>query len=123
MSAERESASVEGLSNGLIVIHYDRLLPDGLQMGGDFLFDAGALDWVTEKVALAAEDNLPDDAECDKPPDRIKVFLAGGHRYDDVNVNLLNWRDPAAPRGKIYGISGMSREVARVLVEQLRNVR
>ena len=53
------------------------------------------------------------------PPDHFVVYTRGGDHGEDINVDIHNRRDPAAPHGQIYAISGISPAAALRIVAQL----
>ena len=118
MEPEFQSTSVEFTPEGQIRIHYI-WRTKGLEMGGEFVFEAAKAEWLANCLIRAANDDLPTTDEV-SPPDHLRVYIGGGHRYDDINVNVSNTREAQAPYGRLYVLSAMSREVARTLAEQLR---
>lgn len=115
---ESQSTRVEQTPEGQIRITFDRVSPEE-QISREFIFEVSAGAWLAEKLLLAADDNLHN-TDGSFPPDQFRVTIGGGQRYDDINVNLSNERDPTAPHGKLYTLSGMEVEVARNLADQLR---
>ncbi len=119
MEPDRQSTSVEKTPEGQIRINYD-YFAGGVQMSKwGMVFEASAADWVIERLEKAAKDELPEET-LSAPPDHLKVYVAGGQRYDDINVNIHNEREETAVYGRLYVVGGMSREVANTLAEQLR---
>ena len=121
MGAERQSTTVERTPEGQIRVWHEWITSDGLDMSGEFVFEASATDWLTEYLLKAADDDLPQTEEASMPPDLFRVYIGGGHRYDDINVNASNQRDPAAPHGKLYVLTGLPCNLARTLVDQIRH--
>lgn len=117
MKPDHQSTTVETTPEGQIRVHYDWQV-NGLQMGGEFVFESSASDWLAECLARAADEDLPD-TDAVMPPDHFLVYLGGGQRYDDMNVTVSNHRDPASVYGKLYVLLGMDRDVARTLADQL----
>lgn len=115
----KDVATVECAADGLLLIRHERLWSDGDQMGGDFVFEADAAGWLAERIEAAADSYSVPDVEQAMPPDHFLVFARGGEHGEDPNVHVHNRRDPLAPRGKTYTISGMAPETARELVCQL----
>lgn len=120
MSADRQGTTVERTPEGQVRIHYDWLTASGLQMGGQFVVECAVAGWLADRLSEAAEDRLVQ-IDGDFPPDHLRVYIAGGHRYDDINVNAINHREPESPYGKLYALSGMARDIALTLASQLRD--
>lgn len=116
-----ETLRVEKLDQDLVNVSYHRRWQNGLEIGGDFVFGAGCLKWLVAQLELAVEEKISE-VEAAFPPDLIKVYIGGGQGYEDININAHNHRDPSAPYGKLYVISGMPRETARTLIGQLRSM-
>ena len=91
-------------------------------MGGDFICEASAADWLADHIEAGADPCGAPDIEIDlaMPPDYFRVYSRGGEHGEDVNINIQNLRDPSAPRGRTYAISGVSPGAAKSLVAQLR---
>jgi len=120
MEPDQQSTTVETTTKGQIRVRYNRLT-NSQQREDEFVFESSASEWLAECLAKAADDDLPD-TEAILPPDHFRIFLGGGHRYDDVNVNVTNLRDPASLYGRPYVLSGMDRDVARNLANQIRAI-
>ena len=116
----KDAATVERTGDGLLLIRRDRLWSDGDQMGSDFVCEASAASWLADRIEEAANAYSAPDVEQAMPPDHFLVFARGGEHGEDINVHIHNRRDPLAPRGKTYTISGMAPATARKLAGELR---
>src|SRR5437870_4387684 len=100
MEPTRQATTVETTPEGQIRVHYD-YLANGLQMGGEFVSEASAVGWLADCIVKAAAEELFD-TEAIMPPDHLQVYIGGGQRYDDINVNVINRRDPDSIYGRLY---------------------
>lgn len=116
-----ETATVKSLAGGLLLIHHDRSWDDNFSMGGDITCEATAAGWLADHIEAATADSwgVPD-VDYEMPPDHFLVYTRGGEHGEDINVNIHNRRDRAAPRGQTYAIGGISPAAALSIVAQLR---
>jgi hypothetical protein len=116
-----ETATVESLAGGLLLIHHDRSWDNNFSMGGDIVCEATAANWLADHIEAATADpwGAPD-VDQEMPPDHFVVYTRGGEHGEDINVHIHNRRDPSAPRGQIYALSGISPAAAMKIVAQLR---
>jgi hypothetical protein len=116
-----ETATVESLADGLLLIHHERSWDNDFRMGGVIVCEATAANWLADHIAAAAADNWSTpDVDQEMPPDHFLVYTRGGEHGEDINVNIQNRRDSAAPRGQVYAIGGISPAAATEIVAQLR---
>ena len=119
---EPQSTTVEITPEGPILIHYD-WNPNGLKMGGDFVIESANVEWLADQLILAANEDIYREVTVEAPPDHLTVYIGGGQRYDDINVNVHNKREEQAPYGKLFVLIAMTREIATNLADQLRRLR
>jgi hypothetical protein len=116
-----ETATVESLTGVLLLIHHNRSWDNDFSMGGDFICEATAAGWLADHIEAATSDSWDvRDVDQEMPPDHFLVYTRGGEHGEDINVNIHNHRDPAAPRGQVYAIGGISPAAALKIVAQLR---
>ena len=116
-----ETATVERLAGDLLLIHHERSWDNDFRMGGVIVFEATAANWLADHIeAAAADDWDARDVDQEMPPDHFLVYTRGGEHGEDINVNIHNRRDPAAPRGQVYAVGGISPAAALQIVAQLR---
>ena len=116
-----ETATVESLAGGLLLIHHNRSWDNNFSMGGDIICEAIAAGWLADHVEAATSNSWDlRDVDQEMPPDHFLVYTRGGEHGEDINVNIQNLRDPAAPRGRTYALSGISPAAALSIVAQLR---
>jgi len=112
---------VEIVAGGLLLIHHERSWDNDFRMGGVMVCEATAANWLADHIEAAAADNWSTpDVDQEVPPDHFLVYTRGGEHGEDINVNIHNRRDPAAPRGQVYAIGGISPAAALKIVAQLR---
>ena len=115
-----EIATVANSRDGLLVIRHDRSWDDGVNMGGDLICEASAAGWLADHIEAASEPYGAPDIDQEMPPDHFVVFTRGGEHGEDINVHVYNRRDPGAPLGRIYTLSGISPRQAKNIAAQLR---
>ncbi len=119
-----ETATVESLSGGLLLIHHSQSWDNDFSMGGDLVCEATAAHWLADHVEVATSDSWDTpDVDQDLPPDHFRIYSRGGEHGEDINVNIHNHRDPAVPRGQVYALSGISLAAAMKIVAQLRTLK
>ncbi len=106
--------------DGLVLIRYDRAWDDGVELGGDLVCEASAAGWLADHIEIATDAWSAPDVDVVMPPDHFLVYARGGEHGEDTNVHVHNWRDPGAPLGRTYALSGISILVAKHIVAQLR---
>ncbi len=109
--------------DGLLLIHYERVWEDGFKLGGDFVCEVSAAGWPADHIEAAADPCGAPDVDQVIPPDHFIIFSRGGEHGEDVNVPAHNRRDPSAPRGGTYTLSGISPGAARSIAAQLRAIK
>jgi len=114
-----ERTQIVGLSDGLLVIHRERIWSDGAKLGGDFMCAPGVVPWLADQLERAANEQVSEVA-FDYPPDHLVLFVRGGDRGNPINIHVHNRRDTAAPHGRTYTLSAMSTQVAEALARDLR---
>lgn len=119
----KDAGRVTIAGDGLLLIHYDQFWDDGDKMGGDLVCEASATDWLADRIEAATEPCGAADVDQTMPPDHFLIFVRGGEHGEDTNVHVHNRRDPGAPRGGTYTLSGISPGVARSVAAQLRAVK
>ncbi len=117
-----EAEFVASAGDGLLLIHYERVWEDGVKLGGDFVCEASAAGWLAERIEAAANPCGAPDVDQAIPPDHFIIFSRGGEHGEDVNVHTHNRRDPSAPRGGTYTLSGISPGAAKSIAAQLRTL-
>ena len=115
---ENQTTRVEKTPEGQIRIVYDRIFA-GQPMCRELVCQATACEWLIDHLSRAADDNLPD-TDASFPPDQFRIYTAGGHGYDDINVSVSNERDENVNYGAQYLLYAMEPATVRKLVEQLR---
>jgi hypothetical protein len=85
--------------------------------------EASAAGRLADQIEAAADPCGPPDVDQVMPPDHFIIFSRGGEHGEDVNVHAHNRRDPSAPRGGTYTLSGISPGVARSIAGQLRAIK
>jgi hypothetical protein len=116
----RETAYATSLAGGLLLIHHDKLWDNGLTMGGDLIAQLTAAPWLADQIQQAADEWSAPDVDRDIPPDHFRIYPRGGEHGEDIDVNLINLRDPAAQRGKTYALSVISPTAAHKVAADLR---
>ena len=116
----KEMATVTSAGEEPLLIRYERSWDDGTEMGGNFVCEVSAASWLADHIEVAADVWSAPDVEVEMPPDHLLVFARGGEHGEDTNVHIHNRRDPGAPRGGIYTMSGISIPTAKHIVAQLR---
>lgn len=116
-----ETATVETLAGGLLLIHHVRSWDNNFSMSGDIVCEATAAAWLADQIEATTADSwdLPD-VDKEMPPDHFLIYTRGGEHGEDINVHIHNRRDPAAPRGQTYAVGGISPAAALRIVAQLR---
>jgi hypothetical protein len=111
---------VANAGDGLVLIHYEQVWEDGVNLGGDFVCEASAAGWLADRIEAAADPWGAPDVDEIMLPDHFIIFSRGGEHGEDTNVHLHNLREPSAPRGGTYALSGIWPGVAKSVAAQLR---
>jgi hypothetical protein len=119
----KDTASVTNMGDGLLSINYDQFWDDGDNMGGVLVCEASAAGWLAGRFEAAAEPCGAADVDQAMPPDHFLIFVRGGEHGEDTNVHVHNRRNPGAPRGRTYTLSGISPGVARSIAARLRAIK
>jgi hypothetical protein len=114
----KDTATVSNAGEGLPLIHHDQIWDDGDNMGGDLVCQASAAAWLADRLDEASGPQGAPEVEQAMLPDHFTVFCGGSDW--EPNVHLHNDRDPGAPRGKTYVLSGLQETTTRSLAAQLR---
>ena len=110
---------VTSVEDGLLLIHHERRWDDGVKLGGDMVCEVSAAGWLADHIDAAADMAGAPDVDQAIPPDHFIVLSRGGEHGEDTNVHMYNRRDPFAPRGGTYALSGITPGVARSIAAQL----
>ena len=119
----RETAYATTIGDALLLIHHDRPWDNGLTMGGDLIVHLASAHWLADQIHQAVDDWSAPDVDRHMPPYHFLVYTRGCEHGDRINVNVQNLRDPAASRGQVYALSGVSPAAAMKIVAQLRTLK
>lgn len=117
-----EMWSVGSTGDGLLVIRFDQLWDYSIKLGGDFVCEMDAAGWLADRLDAAAGPCGAPPVDQLMPPDHFLIFVRGGERGEDLNVNLHNRRDPSAPRGGNYALSAITPEGAKSIAAEMRAI-
>jgi hypothetical protein len=113
----RDEATVSSLNDGLLVIHYVQIWEGGVDRIGNFVCEASAARWLADRIDAASEDEGAPEVSAPMPPDHFTIFVRGDRL---MNAHVHNERDPNAPRGGLYVLSGIEIQTAKKFVADLR---
>jgi len=114
----QESVAVSGASPGCLRIQHTQVHADGIDMGGELVFDANEAGWLADQVDNAADAWGFAEVDEVRGCDHFTIYVGGSDMQPFVHVH--NQRDPSAPDGRVYTLQ-MTVETARLLVADLRS--
>jgi len=112
-----ESVAVTGDPPGCLRIQHTQVHTDGVDMGGELVFDIAAAGWLADQIDQAAEAWGFAEVDDVRGPDHFTIYVGGSDMQPFVHVH--NQRDPNAAEGRVYTLQ-MTVETARSLAAGLR---